>query len=83
MAIDIEEIKQLPQPAKEMVEMVKVKSETVVHQADPFIDFHNIDTSLLLLVILAVILIRPIFTIVKYLIAFALIVYGVNYFALG
>lgn len=83
MAIDIEEIKQIPQPAKEMVEMVKVKSETVVQQAEPFINFHNIDTSVLLLVILAVILIRPIFTIIKYAIALALIVYGVNYFALS
>lgn len=83
MAIDIEEIKQIPQPAKEMVEMVKVKSETVVQQAEPFINFHNIDTSVLLLVILAVILIKPIFTIIKYAIALALIVYGVNYFALS
>lgn len=83
MAIDIEEIKQIPQPAKEMVEMVKVKSETVVQQADPFIDFNNIDSTTLLLIILAVILIRPIFTIIKYVIAFALIIYGVHYFALS
>ena len=83
MAIDIEEIKQLPQPAKEMVEMVKVTSETVVHKADPFINWNSSDTTVLLFVILAVVLIKPIFTIIKYAIALGLIIYVVNYFALS
>jgi hypothetical protein len=83
MAIDIEETKQLPQPAKEMVEMVKVSTEAVVHTSEPFIDFSNIDTSIVLLAILAVILIKPIFTIIKYALALGLIVYMVKYFALS
>ena len=83
MAIDIEEIKQIPQPAKEMVEMVKVTSETVVHKTDPFINWNSSDTTVLLFVILAVVLIKPIFTIIKYAIALGLIIYVVNYFALS
>ena len=92
MAIDIEEIKQIPEKVKPVIDMVtpgvEKTKEVVVQDAKPFFDwkyvvhkFDGIDSSTLVFIFLAIIFIRPIFTIVQYAIALGLIYYVVSYFA--
>jgi len=88
MAIDIEEIKQIPQAAKEAVEMVDTAKEVVVQASEPFIHWENvvnsIDQSHLIIAVtifLIAVLAKPILALGKYIIIFGLILFLVQHYA--
>lgn len=88
MAIDIEEIKKVPEPAKEMVEMLKVTTETVVQQTEPYINWEKIIDSvdpshvyIAITIFLIAVLAKPILALAKYIIIFSLIFFLVQYYA--
>ena len=80
MAIDIEEVKQVPETVKEVA---KTTTAVVVEKTEPFFGWPvpSTDASTIILIVLAVILIRPILAIFKYFIALGLIIYAIKYFA--
>lgn len=88
MAIEIEELKQVPQAAKEAVEMVNGATEVIVQKTEPFINWENIANSAdqsLIMIALAIFLIavfsKPILFLAKYAIIFGIILFLVQHYA--
>jgi hypothetical protein len=85
MAIEIEEIKQVPQQVKDIFADTQ---EVVIQQTEPWIKWDNvvdsIDQSHLMIAVvifLIAVLAKPLLGLIKYVVIFGLILYSVKYFA--
>jgi hypothetical protein len=85
MAIEIEEIKQVPQQVKDIFAETQ---EVVIQQTEPWIKWDNvvdsIDQSHLMIAViifLIAVLAKPLLGLIKYVVIFGLILYSVKYFA--
>jgi hypothetical protein len=85
MAIEIEEIKQVPQQVKDIFADTQ---EIVVQQTEPWIKWENVvdsvDQSHLMIAVvifLIAVLAKPILALAKYVVIFGLIMYAVQHFA--
>ena len=85
MAIEIEEIRQVPQQVKDIFANTQ---EVVIQQTEPWIKWDNvvdsIDQSHLMIAVvifLIAVLAKPLLGLIKYVVIFGLILYSVKYFA--
>lgn len=85
MAIEIEEIRQVPQQVKDIFAGTQ---EVVIQQTEPWIKWDNvvdsIDQSHLMIAVvifLIAVLAKPLLGLIKYIVIFGLILYSVKYFA--
>jgi len=85
MAIEIEEIRQVPQQVKDIFADTQ---EVVIQQTEPWIKWDNvvdsIDQSHLMIAVvifLIAVLAKPLLGLIKYIVIFGLILYSVKYFA--
>jgi hypothetical protein len=85
MAIEIEEIRQVPQQVKDIFADTQ---EVVIQQTEPWIKWDNvvdsIDQSHLMIAViifLIAVLAKPILALAKYIVIFGLIMYAVQHFA--
>ena len=85
MAIEIEEIRQVPQQVKDIFADTQ---EVVIQQTEPWIKWDNvvdsIDQSHLMIAVvifLIAVLAKPLLGLIKYVVIFGLILYSVKYFA--
>jgi hypothetical protein len=88
MAIEIEEIKQIPQAAKDVVGMVDTTKEVIVQQTEPYINWENVVNSIdqshltiAFVIFLIAILARPILALAKYILIFGVIFFLVQHYA--
>lgn len=88
MAIEIEEVKSIPQAVKQTIELVDTTKEVIVQQTEPFIHWEkvvdSVDQSHLMIAVvifLIAILARPILALAKYIIIFGLILFAVQHYA--
>lgn len=88
MAIEIEEIKKIPEAVKPVIEMVDTTKEVIVQQSEPFIHWENVINSIdqshvviAVTIFLIAVLAKPILALAKYLVIFGLIFFLVQHYA--
>jgi hypothetical protein len=88
MAIEIEEVKSIPEAVKQTIELVDTTKEVIIQQTEPFIHWEKIvdsvDQSHLMIAVvifLIAVLARPILALGKYIIIFGLILFAVQHYA--
>lgn len=88
MAIEIEEIKKIPEAVKPVIEMVDTTKEVIVQQSEPFIHWENVINSIdqshviiAVVIFLIAVLAKPILALLKYLVIFGLIFFLVQHYA--
>lgn len=88
MAIEIEEIKKIPEAIKPVIEMVDTTKEVIVQQSEPFIHWENVINSIdqshviiAVVIFLIAVLAKPILALLKYLVIFGLIFFLVQHYA--
>lgn len=88
MAILVEEIKQLPERAKQAIEMADGAKEVVIEQTEPYIKWENVVDSIdqshvmiALIIFLIAIFAKPILSLAKYIVIFGVIFFLVQHYA--
>lgn len=88
MAIEIEEVKKIPEAVKPVIEMVDTTKEVIIQQSEPFIHWENVINSIdqshvviAVTIFLIAVLAKPILALAKYLVIFGLIFFLVQHYA--